>query len=85
MTRETLFLDETFFQSMLELKEGNREFVLSGSGDQWYAAIGNKSEHVSIGEAVTYGDDNVEFLVGGKSPLEVLINLRYQLKTARSE
>ncbi len=83
MTEPSLFLDETFFKSMIEMKDGNREFVLSGSDESWYAAIGNKSEHVSIGEAITYGDDNVDFVAEGKSALEALINLRYILKTKK--
>ncbi len=83
MTESSLFLDETFFKSLIEMKEGNREFVLSGSNESWYAAIGNKSEHVSIGESITYGDDNVDYVAEGKSPLEALINLRYLLKTKK--
>lgn len=46
----------------IEGKIGNQEFLLNFSGSEWVAAIGNRSVHVSIGEIVTYGDDQVDFV-----------------------
>ncbi len=38
-------------------KVGDKEFILSREADEWVAAIGNKSEWICLGEAMSYGDD----------------------------
>lgn len=75
----TFSLDNDFFTSLENLKTGDTEFVLSGKGSSWFAAIGNKSEHVSLGEAVTYDDSAADFLVEGASAHDVLLKLRDKL------
>ena len=81
----TFVLEENFFASLEALKDGDKQFILSGSGNEWFAAIGNMSAHVSIGEAITYSDDAADFIVTGSSAIEVLLNLRYQVKAAYSK
>ncbi len=78
----TFSLDNDFFTSLLALKDGNKEFVLTMDGE-WFAAIGNKSEHVSLGEAITYGDTAAEFSAEGATAHEVLLNLRDKLIAAK--
>lgn len=79
----TFSLDNDFFTSLENLKTGDFEFILSGQGSSWFAAIGNKSEHVSLGEALMYGDGAADFLVEGASACEVLLKLRDKLIAAR--
>lgn len=57
-------------------KSGNREFILtSHDSNTWIAAIGNKSQHVSIGEILSYGAENVEFYAEGPDPLRAVMAL----------
>ena len=79
----TSAIDGNFFASLIELKNGDKEFLFCGSGTTWLAAIGNKSQHVSLGEAITYSNDAADFSVEGSSPMTVLLTLRQQLIAAK--
>lgn len=63
-------------EKIIAAKPGNKEFVLGhrGSSD-WYAAIGNKSSSMSIGECLSYGEDGVEFFANGQSSDDALCKL----------
>jgi hypothetical protein len=53
---------------ILAAKSGDKEFILSmDCQGQWFAAIGNKSEHVCIGEQLAYGEDGADFYAEGPS------------------
>lgn len=61
---------------IIAAKEGNTEFLLTSWGEgKWQAAIGNRSNAVAIGEAITYGDDQVDFCAEGTTAEETLAAL----------
>lgn len=57
-------------------KTGDSEFILSRDNvGGWFAAIGNKSEHICIGEAISYTTDDADFYAEGETARETLENL----------
>lgn len=76
-------INDDFFTSLVALKGGDKEFLFCGSGTTWLAAIGNKSQHVSLGEAITYSNDAADFSVEGSCPMTVLLTLRQRLIAAK--
>lgn len=68
---------EELIDRIFAAKAGDKEFVLSTGWECWFAAIGNKSNCVAIGEAITYGEDQADFYAEGataKEALEALLN-----------
>lgn len=68
---------EEMIRRCIAAKEGDRAFILTieqwsdGTTGDWFAAIGNKSKHVGIGEIIGY-DDGVDFEAEGKTPMEAV-------------
>lgn len=71
----TTAIDGNFFSSLIALKNGNKEFALGYAGGEWFAAIGNKSDHVNICEALAYSPTAADFVADGASAEEVLVKL----------
>lgn len=71
----TSAIDGNFFASLIELKNGDKEFALGYVGGEWFAAIGNKSDHVNICEALAYSPTAADYVVDGASAEEVLVRL----------
>jgi len=72
---------------IIRLKQGDKAFVLWCEDEEysrlpWICAVGNKSPHVGIGEALAYGNECVDFCADGATPLEALTNLHALLKGA---
>ncbi|MEE9923739.1 MAG: hypothetical protein PBV01_10305 [Brucella anthropi] len=72
---------------IIRLKQGDKAFLLWCEDEEygrrpWVAAIGNKSPHVGIGEALAYGNQYVDFCAEGATPLEAIANLHALLKEA---
>lgn len=55
MTMEEMIAD------IVAKKTGNKSFLLVYEGGEWTAAIGNRSSHVGIGEAISYGNNYVAY------------------------
>lgn len=61
---------------IIAAKTGDGEFILSRDNlGGWFAAIGNKSEFICIGEAISYGTDAADFYAEGDTALVALENL----------
>ena len=60
----------------MEAKSGDKEFILSCDNQGgWFAAIGNKSQYVCIGEAISYTTDDADFYAEGDTAGEAMKNL----------
>lgn len=59
-------------EKIISAKKGDKEFILTGRGNMWEAAIGNPSSCVPIGEGIAYGDSGADFIAYGDSPEEAL-------------
>jgi hypothetical protein len=60
---------------IIAAKAGDTEFILSNvrGRDCWFAAIGNDSEHVCLGEGISYsGSLGADFYAEGQTPEEAL-------------
>jgi hypothetical protein len=73
---------EELIDECIRLKRGDSEFMLHRWSDgTWIAAIGNKSEHVPIGESIAYGETNVDFCASEyASATEAMTALLQQIK-----
>jgi hypothetical protein len=68
---------EALIAAILAHKTGDGEFILSGDPTgRWFAAAGNKSKNVCMGEQIAYGhEEGVDFYAEGASAREALERL----------
>lgn len=58
---------------ILAAKAGDAEFILARCpSGEWFAAIGNQSDHVALGEAITYGEKYADFYAEGGTASDAL-------------
>jgi hypothetical protein len=76
---------EDLINRIIAAKEGDKEFILSlDPMGRWFAAIGNKSEYVCIGEQLAYGDNGADFYAKGSSAAEALDALAAMMNVTAS-
>lgn len=80
MIDDSLMEDGDLISSIIMWKQGDKEFILSFDGSHWWAAIGNKSTSMAIGEAVTHDSRFVEFYAEADNSTEALRELFRQIQ-----
>lgn len=79
-TGETI---EDLIAFIMGAKFGDKEFILSRDNlGGWFAAIGNKSKSVCIGEAISYTTDDADFYVEGDGAYDTMVKLHAAVMAA---
>ena len=69
-------MSDELLANIFAAKTGDSQFILSRDNlGGWFAAIGNKSQSICIGEAVSYGADEADFYAEGATAEQALENL----------